>query len=363
MYQKLYAIKLIKIFNSEQLEQEKFRSQNEELTRIHRQKDSVESSGLAVVEMIGVTAGVLLLYFVGRETLDGRFNFGPGGFVLFIAAVFSLIDPIKNTVKSWRAVKESNILWGEIRATFSDHDPPVAPMKRVTAFQDRIDFKNISFRHKDRLPFLFEKLDLTIYRGEKIALIGKSGIGKSTLMDLLLGLYQPTEGSILLDGTPVSGIDRSDRARLFGVITQETFLFHDTVRHNLVYNLCTTDDAQVKEALEAVHLGDWLKQQPRGLDTVIGERGSTLSGGEKQRVALARMILRNPQILIFDEATSALDLRTESLIHHMIMELFSALTIIFVSHRNSIARLADRTIVIRQKRAADINRHEPHPFV
>jgi subfamily B ATP-binding cassette protein MsbA len=361
--QKLYAIKLIKIFNSEKLEQEKFRTQHRELKDIHRQKDAVEASGLALVEMIGVSAGVLLLYVVGMETLDGQFAYGPGGFVLFIAVVFSLIDPVKNGIKSWHALKESEILWDQIHQLLSDHRSPGIPTRRVAIFRDRIHVQNVSFRFKDRQPFLFEHLDLAIRRGEKIGVIGKSGIGKSTLIDLLLGLYKPTKGDILLDGTRVSELDRSDRARLFGVITQETFLFHDTVRNNLAYNLPVADDVRIEKALEAVQLQEWLKQQPNGLNTVIAERGSTLSGGEKQRMALARMILRDPEILIFDEATSALDLQTEALVHGMIMELFPARTIIFVSHRNSIARLVDKTIDLQHKKAPDVIRLERHGLV
>ncbi len=336
LQQKLYAVKLIKIFHSEKFELEKFQTQNSRLTENHREKDAAEHWGLAAVEMVGVSAGVALLYVIGFESLRGNFNYGPGGFVLFIAAVFSLIDPIRNTVKSFRSIGESDLLLNHVNTLLATPVSVCVPAYRLSGFDPAIRFHDVSFRYHPSLPLILDGVSLEIRSGEKIALAGPSGAGKSTLVDLLLGLYTPTGGKVTLDDISVSEADRYDLASVFGVITQETFLFHDTVRNNVVYNLAGIEDAEILRALKAVHLLDWLERQPEGLDAVIGARGDTLSGGEKQRLALARMILRHPKILIFDEATSALDLQTEHLIHKMILDLFSGQTIIFVSHRPTI---------------------------
>lgn len=354
--QKIYGIKLVKLFNAEKSESERFHQQSSELNRILTFRDHLESGGIAVIEMIGVSAGVLLLYVIGTETLDGRFNYGPGGFVLFIASVFSMIDPAKHLIRAVHTVRETKILWNTL------HEPEPAPKEKnvpvvaVNHFSDRIEFTGVSFRFDAQAPMLFENLDFTIHKGEKIVLAGKSGIGKSTLIDLMLGLIEPGKGTVTLDGIPVGRIRRDDMAQIFGVVTQEEFLFHDTIRSNLAYYLAGCSDTAIIEAIKEVHLYDWFQNQPQGLDSRIGDRGQTMSGGEKQRLVLARMILRNPDIIIFDEATSALDIEAEKKLHEIVFRIFGNKTMIFISHRHTLHALADRIVEIRRRGICEVKK-------
>ncbi|MBL7994897.1 ABC transporter ATP-binding protein [bacterium] len=353
--QKLYGIKLIKLFNSEQFELGKFHDQSSELKRVFQFRDRVESIGVSVVEMIGVSAGVLLLYVIGMETLGGQFQYGPGGFVLFIAAVFSLIDPVKNLIRSVHSFRESDVLLAMLRQlkvkVTGEHEYSQSPR----LFEKQIVFENVSFQFENRSDPVFENLNMTINKGEKIILAGKSGIGKSTLVDLLLGLYQPSAGVVSLDKIPLININKTCLSRIFGVVTQEAFLFHDTIRNNVVYDMYEITDDQIMDALHKVLLSEWYIQQPRGLDTVIGDRGQTMSGGEKQRLILARLILRNPDILIFDEATSSLDIPAEKALFETILRLFSDKTMIFISHRHTLYPFGGRIVEIRHRGIVEHN--------
>lgn len=347
--QKIYGIKLIKLFHSEKFELEKFRQQNAELKRVFLFRDRMESAGISVVEMIGVSAGVLLLYVIGSETLEGRFNYGPGGFVLFIAAVFSLIDPVKNLIRSIHTVKEADVLWKTLHQLKITEKVRSVPSRTIEHFEHQIEFSNVAFHFDNHPAPLFENLNLKINKGEKIVLAGKSGIGKSTLIDLMLGLYQPSSGTVTLDGIPVSEIHRKSLSNIFGVVTQEAFLFHDSIRNNIAYNVNVLSDEEIIEAIKKVQLFDWFVQQPQGLNTVIGDRGQTMSGGEKQRLVLARLILRNPDVLIFDEATSALDIPSEKALHETVFRIFSDKTMLFISHRHTIYPFADRIVEIKRR--------------
>jgi subfamily B ATP-binding cassette protein MsbA len=342
--QKLYGIKLVKLFHSEKKETEEFHQKNSRLKQVLHSREQMESTGIAVLEMIGVSAGVAILYVLGIETLGGRFSLGPGGFVLFIAAVFSLIDPVRQLMRSFHSFREAEIMLMDLQKL--ERIPPKAYSLSIERFEHAIEFHDVSFGFPARKEPVIKNLNWTIHKGEKIALTGRSGIGKSTLIDLLLGLYQPASGSVTLDGKPISEIERQDIARIFSVATQEPFVFHDSIRCNLAYNLSDFDDNALLKAMEQVGLSDWYHRQPNGLNTLIGERGQKMSGGEKQKLVLARMILRDPDILIFDEATSALDLAAEKEILEMILRLFGNKTLILISHRPTFLPFADRIVEI-----------------
>ena len=351
--QKIYGIKIIKLFHSEELERDKFHDQNSKLRRILVVRDRIESTGISLVEMIGVSAGVFLLYVIGTETLSGRFQYGPGGFVLYIAAVFSLIDPVRNLFRSIHMFKEAGVLWKILHPLEITEKPEPATTDEPKNFERQIVFEQVSFKFDTRSSTLFENLNVTIHKGEKIVLTGNSGIGKSTFIDLMLGFYRPSAGTITLDGTPVVNMNKVHVSHLFGVVTQEAFLFHDSVRNNVAYNKNHLTDNEIVEAMNKVQLMDWYLQQPHGLDTLIGDRGQTMSGGEKQKLVLARLILRNPDILIFDEATSAMDLKTEKALLDIILNTFADKTMIFISHRHSIYPFADRILEVNGRSIAE----------
>lgn len=346
--QKLYGIKLIKIFNSEDFERAAFHEQNTELKRVFLYRERMESIGISLVEMTGVSAGILLLYAIGTETLRGQFPFGPGGFVLFIAVVFSLIDPVKSLIRSVHSMKESEVLGHTLQQPVTLRQPEIESRAVIQRFERKVSLEEVSFCFESRSQPLFKNINLTIHKGEKIILTGKSGVGKSTLIDLLLGLYVPASGSITLDGISVDKIHKKSLSRIFGVVTQEAFIFHDTLRKNIAYNRSEISDDEIMEAVRRVQLLDWYDQLPHGLNTVIGDRGQTLSGGEKQRIVLARMILRDPDILVFDEATSALDIQAERALYETVFKLFADKTMILISHRHALYPFTGRNIEIKR---------------
>ncbi|HYC15554.1 MAG TPA: ATP-binding cassette domain-containing protein, partial [Stellaceae bacterium] len=209
-----------------------------------------------------------------------------------------------------------------------------------------ITFSGVGFRYGNDDPPALRRLDLEIHAGTTVALVGRTGAGKSTLADLLLGLILPTEGKILLDDAPLDG-DRLGRwRRSVGYVPQDNFLFNDTVRQNLLWAAPDATEQEIAEALAAASADRFVAALPRGLDTVIGERGVRLSGGERQRLALARALLHRPTLLVLDEATSALDSETERAVQAAIERLHGSRTIVIVAHRLSTIRAADCIFVL-----------------
>ena len=225
-----------------------------------------------------------------------------------------------------------------------------------TGKHDRIRFEHVTFGYDPAEPVLRD-IDFEARAGEVIALVGPSGGGKTTMVDLLARFYDPTEGRITIDGVDLRDFStRSLRSR-FGIVTQETVLFHDTVRANIAYGLPDATQEQIERAARAAYAADFIAQLPEGYDTVLGERGTRLSGGQRQRIAIARAILRDPPILVFDEATSALDSESEKLVQLAIGELLHGRTVFVIAHRLSTVRDADRILVLKNGHIVESGRH------
>lgn len=343
--QRLSAMKLIRILNGDAFERSRFERTNTELADIERHRETFEATALAVTEMAGVSAGLLLLYVLGQQTLSGTFVHGPGGLVLFVAAVFSLIDPMRQLLQVRPALAEC-LLHAERLAAACTVVTPVIHTVRHASFAGEMVWKSVGFGYKDSGPDILRDVNAVLRKGEWIGVSGPSGIGKTTLIDLTLGLYPPQSGLVTLDGIPVHTIDPLDRSRMFGVLTQDAYIFPDTIRHNVVYSLPTVAEDRILNMLEMVQLGDWIRRKARGLDERLGEHGLGMSGGEKQRLALARMLLREPELLILDEATSSLDPTTEQAVLAMLKTHFGDRTLILVSHRTSVLAFARRRLAI-----------------
>jgi subfamily B ATP-binding cassette protein MsbA len=196
-----------------------------------------------------------------------------------------------------------------------------------------------------------------IARGQVVALVGSSGAGKSTTMDLLARFYDPTAGRITLDGVDLREAAVVSLRRQLGIVTQETILFHDTVRNNIAYGMIDASDRAVREAAAAAHANDFIERLPRGYDTLVGERGTQLSGGERQRLAIARALLRNTPILLLDEATSSLDNESERLVQEALERLMHDRTVLVIAHRLSTVQHADRIVVLERGRVAACGTH------
>jgi len=281
-------------------------------------------------------------------------------------ALFKLYDPIRRFGQYYNSFQQAA---GASAAIFNflDDQDEVQEAKHpqtLKGFSDSIELQNVSFcyreqdTHGEEARVVLEDVELTVHRGEVVALVGPSGAGKSTLVNLIPRFFDVTGGRILIDGQDVRAVSLASLRAQIGKVTQETILFNDTVRNNIAYGQPDVAFARVEAAAKAALAHEFILKMPDGYDTVIGEKGFRLSGGERQRLAIARAILKNAPVLILDEATSALDAESESLVQEALGNLMAGRTVIVIAHRLSTVRRANRIAVLEQGRITAIGAHE-----
>jgi subfamily B ATP-binding cassette protein MsbA len=287
-----------------------------------------------------------------------------GVFFAFIVALFKMYDPVRRFGIYYNNFQQAAGASAAIFDFMDDQDEVVEAKhpKPLKGFKDSIALENVSFCYEEREregpPIVLHDIDLTIHRGEVVALVGPSGAGKSTLVNLIPRFFDVTGGRILIDGIDVRQVSLASLRAQIGKVTQETILFNDTVRNNIAYGQPDVPVSRVVEAAKAALAHDFIERMPDGYDTVIGEKGFRLSGGERQRLAIARAILKNAPVLILDEATSALDSESESLVQAALANLMTGRTVIVIAHRLSTVRRASRIVVLENGRITDIGSHE-----
>jgi len=298
-----------------------------------------------------------MMWFGGREILVHH-TLAPQQFVLFVAALLSTISPIKTLSEVHANVQQgiaaADRIFAVIDTPSTITDRPGA--KALPPFAEAIRYESVSFAYQREVPVLRD-VSFTIGRGEVVALVGSSGAGKSTAMDLLCRFYDPTGGRVTVDGLDLRQVTLASLRAQLGIVTQETILFHDTVRNNIGYGSPDADDRAVEAAADAANALDFIRRMPLGLDTVIGDRGVRLSGGERQRLAIARALLRNPPILLLDEATSSLDLESERLVQGALDRLMRDRTVLVIDHRLSTVQNANRIVVLEGGRVVASGSH------
>jgi len=242
-----------------------------------------------------------------------------------------------------------------------DTKPAISNVKNPTplnSFNHEIKFDNVSFHYEDSEELVLKKLNFSVKQGEILALVGPSGGGKSTLVDLLPRFYDPTEGKILIDGIDTKETKLEDLRALMGIVTQETILFNVSVTNNIAYGLKNYSFEKVVDAAKAANAHNFIMELPKEYDTIIGERGLKVSGGQRQRLSIARAILKNPKIMIFDEATSALDNESELLVQEAIERMMVNRTTFVIAHRLSTIRNATRILVLEKGKIIQEGKHE-----
>lgn len=310
-----------------------------------------------VSETLGVGIVTIILYFGGSLVLGHQSSLQPQDFIGFIAIFASIIQPAKNFSNGITSLQKGSISAERI-FTIIDTEPAIKDMpnaKIIDGFRDCIEFKDVSFAY-DSEPVL-KNVNIKVEKGKTIALVGPSGGGKSTLADLIPRFYDPTEGAVLLDGTPLTEIELDSLRRQMGVVTQESILFNDTIFNNITFGLENVDEREVIRAAQIANAHDFIMQTEGGYQTMIGERGSKLSGGQRQRLAIARAVLKNPPILILDEATSALDSESEKLVQEALTNLMKNRTSVVIAHRLSTIQHADEILVIQEGRIIERGTH------
>jgi subfamily B ATP-binding cassette protein MsbA len=300
---------------------------------------------------------VLILYIGGRMILlEG--TLAPETFFVFLVASLKLSSPLKYLSKLNEDVQPALAGCERIFAVL-DTEPDVVEAVHpipISGFEHQIHYDNVCFSYEQGDGPVLHDVSFTIQRGEVVALVGPSGGGKSTLVDLLPRFYDPTSGWIEFDGHDLREVSLKDLRRQMGIVTQEVILFHDTVANNIAYGE-KPDLKRLEEAASAANAIDFIETLPQGFDTVIGERGVRFSGGQRQRIAIARAIYKNPPLLIFDEATSALDSESEMLVQQAVARLMENRTAIVIAHRLSTVLHADQIVVIEGGRIVETGSH------
>jgi len=353
----LAGARVVKAFGMEGFEQRRFDRANQGFYKafVHLRRVSAAARPLSEYTIVLVAIG--MLYLGGREIFVNR-TLEPQQFMLFVGALLTTISPIKSLSEVNANVQQGVAAARRVFATL-DTAPEIVdrPGAQVLPpLRDAVRYESVGFAYDAARPVLHD-VSLEIRRGQVVALVGSSGSGKSTAMDLLARFYDPTAGRITLDGVDLRDATVSSLRAQLGIVTQETILFHDTVRNNIAYGLADAGDEAVRRAAQAAHAHAFVARMPQGYDTVIGDRGVKLSGGERQRLAIARALLKNPPILLLDEATSSLDSENERLVQEALERLMRDRTVLVIAHRLSTVQHADRIVVLDQGRVVATGTH------
>lgn len=352
----LVGQKIVKAFGREDYEIQRFQKENLEFFRLRMKNVSVRALSPPVMELLGGCGIAAIMFYGGYQVIQGTST--PGTFFSFLAALLMLYQPIKSLSNINNSVQEgvaaAQRVYEILDLPVEIADSPQA--KELPTISREIEFRHVNFAYEDRL--VLHDINLVVRKGEVVALVGPSGAGKTTLVNLLPRFYEVTQGAIYIDGSDIREVTLQSLRGQIGVVTQQTFLFNDTVRRNINYGRPEASEGEIIQAAQAAYAWDFIENLPLGLDTIIGEQGVMLSGGERQRLAIARAILKDPPILILDEATSSLDSKAEQEVQKAIDNLIQGRTTLIIAHRLSTIRHADRIVVLEDGRIVEEGRHE-----
>ncbi len=350
---------VVKVFGAEPYESRRFREAARKLLKTNLKYVRQQAISSPLIEMVGAATVVGLLWYARNQIVDG--SLAPEDFMSFVVALLMLLEPVKRLVGIHNIFEQA---LGSSHEVFSylDHAEEIGEKPgaaKLDRFAQGIAFRGVSF-HYPAAPdgFHIRGLDLDVKAGEVVALVGPSGGGKTTLANLVPRLYDATEGAIELDGHDVRELDLASLRSHIGIVAQDTFLFNDTVAHNIAYARPLATMASIQAASEAALAHEFILRLPEGYDTIVGDRGVKLSGGQRQRLAIARALLKNAPILILDEATSHLDTESELLVQKALANLMEHRTVIVIAHRLSTIRRADKIVVIERGRIRETGTHE-----
>ena len=353
------GLKVIKAYTAIDFSNSRFRAFNRDYTRQRTAMFRRIYAASPVSDFLGNCVVIAIILFGSSMVISGASGITPELFVSYIMMFVLMIPPAKELTTAISQMKKGRACVDRMQQ-FLDEGEDVADRPDAggfTGLRQQIEFRDITFSYLPGTEVL-SHINLTIPRGAMVALVGSSGSGKSTLADLLMRLYEPDSGQILLDGQPIQSFRIESLRRHIGVVAQNTFLFNDSVRNNIAYGMPHATDAQIEAAARTAYAHDFILQLPDGYDTHIGDAGALLSGGQRQRISIARAILAEPDILIFDEATSALDTESEALVQQALDTLLSGRTALVIAHRLSTVRHADLIVVVEQGHIVETGTHD-----
>jgi len=355
----LSGLRIIKAFNAEKLIGSKFYSTNTALNNLRNKMNFRRDLASPMSEFLGVVMVCIILWFGGQLVLNNHAGgLDAAGFITYMLLFYQIINPAKalstafyNAQKGSAAIERIEEI---IKVPLTVNDKPGA--QTLQAFNKSIEFKNVTFAYDDKV--ILKNINLTIKKGQTIALVGSSGAGKSTLADLVPRFHDVTEGELLVDGVNIKDYTLHSIREQMGVVTQEPILFNDTIANNIALGQSDISADKIKEAARIANALNFIEQKEEKFDSNIGDRGSKLSGGERQRLTIARAVLKNPPILILDEATSSLDTESERLVQDAINNMMQNRTSIVIAHRLSTIRHADEIIVLQKGEIAERGTHD-----
>ena len=354
----LTGVRIVKGFTREAAEGERFAKYNEAYFRTNMKSTQVSSITSPVLEAVGVIGVAGIIWYGGAQVIQGAMT--PGTFFSFLTAVFLMYTPIKRVASANNTIQQALAAADRV---FTVLDVPTeAARDRGTRDLDgvrsAVELRAVSFRYEGIEAWALQDISLRVSPGEVLALVGSSGAGKTTLVNLIPRFHDPTAGAILIDGVDLREIRLAALRRQIGIVSQETLLFDDSVRNNIAYGKDAVTEEGITDAAKAAYAHEFVTRLPNGYDTLIGENGVKLSGGERQRLAIARALLRNPPILILDEATSSLDTESERMVQMALANLMKGRTTFVIAHRLSTVQRADRIAVLAGGRLVEVGRHE-----
>ena len=344
LYENIIGARIVKGFSMEEYEINKFNKVNNDYYRVCMKSIKRTLLLSPATEILGCIAGVFVFVLGGREVIAGKISFGVFG--LFIGSLLSTIRPFKKlsqvTSLNQQAAAASERIYEVLDAQPSVVEAPDAP--EVKDFRKNVVFDDVWFSYGEN--HVLKGVILEVPRGSMLAVVGPSGNGKTTLLDLIPRFYDPKKGRVMIDGVDIRGVKLKSLRRQIGIVTQETILFNDSIKANISYGKPGASDDEIRKAALQANAHDFIARMPHGYDTVIGDRGMRISGGERQRIAIARALLKNPPILILDEATSQLDSESERIVQEALDRLIQGRTVFVIAHRLSTVRNADKIVVL-----------------
>lgn len=354
----LSGLRVIKAFNAESIMREKFFETNNKLNHVRNHMNFRKDLASPLSEFLGVAVLSCILWFGGQLVLGKQTGLSPGSFITYIVIFTQIIPPAKalsnafyNAQRGSSAIQRIEEIL-QTKAAVTDAPDAIS----IAGFQNDIQLKNVSFGYDEHI--VLKNINLTIEKGKTIALVGSSGSGKSSLADLICRFHDVTDGEILIDGVNIKKYTQESIRRLMGIVTQEPILFNDTIGANITLGTDISDAKKIEQAARIANAWTFIERKEMGLEENIGDRGNKLSGGEKQRLTIARAVLKNPPILILDEATSSLDTESERSVQDAINQMMLNRTSLVIAHRLSTIRHADEIIVLHRGEIIERGTHE-----
>lgn len=361
----IFGVKVVKAFGMEGFENRKFSNETRKYFNHILKITRIRNMGPPVTEFLGVIAAVAIIWYGGRQVLVDH-SLKASEFLGFLFAILQTMRPLKELTSVSNRLQESAAAGSRIFEVL-DTQPNVKEKAGAVGLKEirsKIEFRDVTFAYPEgpgqiqtNGGSVLKNVSLSINEGEILAVVGPSGGGKTTLVDLLARFYDPLEGEILIDGVDIRNYTVKSLRANIGIVTQETILFNDSVKNNIAYGIDQCPLEKVVKAAKAANAHEFILALPKGYDTPIGDRGVLLSGGQRQRLSIARAILKNPPVMIFDEATSSLDSESELLVQQAIERLMERRTCFVIAHRLSTIRNADRIVVLDRGRIVQMGKH------